>query len=479
MKYLNNSDIRVQQGDPNEVKNLIQIDSVINVEISDNLLTAWLTIEPPVNGGNPPTIEALKRALRDRRIVYGIDEEKLNELAKNPVYNRKITIATGIAEKNGTDGAFELKFNPVKDLKPKVRKDGTIDYQYLGIVENVEQGQLLCTIVPETAGTEGMTVTGFKLYPTRGKSPQVILGKNTYYNHDNTEIRASIDGYVEFVNGKINVSDTFYVKEDVDPSTGNIMVNGNVFVKGNVNSGFSVEAKGNIEILGTVANASLKSGGKMTLRRGIYGCDVFCGGDFSGRFIENSNVTIIGTARTEYIMDSNVRCGRSLEIAGSYARFHGGSLVVGGDFSCPIIGAPSGIKTIIEIGTDPSIIERQQQIEVNHPLLEKQLKSIVQLISLLKQYEEAGRLDDEKREMLEKALYNYQTLTDLYESESQELEEINQLIREKGYGRIKCARTIYPGTVIKIGPEIMTVTEPINNALLYLADGVIHQCPLY
>jgi uncharacterized protein (DUF342 family) len=217
----------------------------------------------------------------------------------------------------------------------------------------------------------------------------------------------------------------------------------------------------------------------MTLRRGIYGCDVFCGGDFSGRFIENSNVTIIGTARTEYIMDSNVRCGRSLEIAGSYARFHGGSLVVGGDFSCPIIGAPSGIKTIIEIGTDPSIIERQQQIEVNHPLLEKQLKSIVQLISLLKQYEEAGRLDDEKREMLEKALYNYQTLTDLYESESQELEEINQLIREKGYGRIKCARTIYPGTVIKIGPEIMTVTEPINNALLYLADGVIHQCPLY
>lgn len=465
--------------EPSKEKILFPIDSVIKAEVSDDLLTAWLIIEPPVNGGALPTLDAMRKALKSKRVVYGIDEEKLKELAKKPVYNQKIVIARGVEEVNGTDGAYELKFNPNKDFKPKIREDGTVDYLCLDIVENVVKDQLLCTITPETPGTEGMTVTGVKLYPKRGKPAPIALGNNTYYNQDNTEIHSLIDGYVEFANGRINVSDTFYVKENVDHSTGNITVNGNVIVRGNVNSGFTVEAKGNIEVLGTVENAKLKAGGNITLRRGTNGSVVYCGGNFNGRFIENSNVVIKGSAKTEYIMDSTVRCGKSLEIVGNYARFYGGSLVVGGDFTCPVIGSPSGIKTVIEIGTDPSIIERQHEIENNQPKLLKQIHSLKQIITLLKQYEEAGRLDEEKKERLENALYNFNMLIDLFKSEKKELDEINQMLREKGYGRIKCARTIYPGTVIKIGPAAMTVTEPINNAVLFFADGEIHQHPMY
>lgn len=465
--------------EPSKEKILFPIDSVIKAEVSDDLLTAWLIIEPPVNGGALPTLDAMRKALKSKRVVYGIDEEKLKELAKKPVYNQKIVIARGVEEVNGTDGAYELKFNPNKDFKPKIREDGTVDYLCLDIVENVVKDQLLCTITPETPGTEGMTVTGVKLYPKRGKPAPIALGNNTYYNQDNTEIHSLIDGYVEFANGRINVSDTFYVKENVDHSTGNITVNGNVIVRGNVNSGFTVEAKGNIEVLGTVENAKLKAGGNITLRRGTNGSVVYCGGNFNGRFIENSNVVIKGSAKTEYIMDSTVRCGKSLEIVGNYARFYGGSLVVGGDFTCPVIGSPSGIKTVIEIGTDPSIIERQREIENNQPKLLKQIHSLKQIITLLKQYEEAGRLDEEKKERLENALYNFNMLIDLFKSEKKELDEINQMLREKGYGRIKCARTIYPGTVIKIGPAAMTVTEPINNAVLFFADGEIHQHPMY
>lgn len=476
---MKNSDYEAHLHEPSKEKILFPIDSVIKAEVSDDLLTAWLIIEPPVNGGALPTLDAMRKALKSKRVVYGIDEEKLKELAKKPVYNQKIVIARGVEEVNGTDGAYELKFNPNKDFKPKIREDGTVDYLCLDIVENVVKDQLLCTITPETPGTEGMTVTGVKLYPKRGKPAPIALGNNTYYNQDNTEIHSLIDGYVEFANGRINVSDTFYVKENVDHSTGNITVNGNVIVRGNVNSGFTVEAKGNIEVLGTVENAKLKAGGNITLRRGTNGSVVYCGGNFNGRFIENSNVVIKGSAKTEYIMDSTVRCGKSLEIVGNYARFYGGSLVVGGDFTCPVIGSPSGIKTVIEIGTDPSIIERQREIENNQPKLLKQIHSLKQIITLLKQYEEAGRLDEEKKERLENALYNFNMLIDLFKSEKKELDEINQMLREKGYGRIKCARTIYPGTVIKIGPAAMTVTEPINNAVLFFADGEIHQHPMY
>jgi len=479
VRDLINSDHKASVYELPEKKNIFPIDAVIKAEVSDDFLTAWLIIEPPVNGGAPPTLEALRKALAGKRIVYGINEKKLLDLVKNPVYNQRIEIARGVAEVNGVDAAYELKFNPIKDLKPKVREDGTIDYQCLDIVENVVKDQLLCTITPETPGTEGMTVTGVKLYPKRGKPAPILLGNNTYFNKDNTEIRSLIDGHVEFINGRITVSDTFYVKNNVDHSTGNLNVNGNIIVRGNVKTGFSVEAKGNIEVLGTVENAKLKAGGNITLRRGTNGSEVFCGGNFNGRFIENSNVIIKGSARTEYIMDSDVRCGKNLEIVGSYARFYGGSLVVGGDFTCPIIGSPSGIKTIIEVGTDSSILERQQEIENNLPKLQKQLQSLRLLISLLMQYQEAGRLDDEKRERLENALYNYSMVESLYESESRELEQIHEKIRVKGYGRIKCARTIYPGTVIKIGPAAITITEPLHNVVLYLSDGRIHQYPMY
>ncbi|MDD4699970.1 MAG: FapA family protein [Oscillospiraceae bacterium] len=451
----------------------LSIDAVIHVSISANKLEAYVNIEPPMNGGATPTLKALEDELVRYSITYGIDEIKLRDISENPKYNYNIVIARGVAEIRGIDGTFELKFNTEKDFKPKQRSDGTVDFLDLDIVENVKKGQVLCEITLPTDGTEGTTVTGAKILPIKGKAVPCFSGKNTELNEQGTAISATIDGQVEYIGGKINVSETFYIQENVDISTGNIKVNGNIVIKGMVLAGFVVEAGGNIEIKGTVESAKIIAGGNVILKSGITGSELICAGDLTGRFIESCDFTVKGSAKSDYIINSTFRCGKDLRIVGSLARLSGGSCLVGGDLIAPIIGSESGMRTEIELGTDPYIIDRQEEITNQLPCLEKQVNSLTRLISLLQQYKAANRLTPDKKEALESALYSYETKMALIESAEKELVEINESIETKGYGKIICTGTVYPGTKLKIGNATMTVTAELKHEMLYNNKGEI------
>jgi uncharacterized protein (DUF342 family) len=455
------------------------VDAVIHVLIKSDKLEAHLNIEPPENGGGQPTVKSIEDELKKFRVVYGISHEKIKAIAEKPVYDQNILIAAGVQKVNGTDGTYKILFDTEKNLKPKERSDGTVDYQDLGIVNNVKKGDVLCEITLPTDGTEGIAVTGEKLLPVKGRPVPYLTGKNTELNEQGTAILSTINGQVEFNAGKINVNDTFYINGDVGNSTGSIKVIGNIVVRGMVFSGFSVEAEGSIEISGSVESAVLKSGGNMTLRSGVNGSEMSCGGDLTTRFIENCNATVKGSLKSEYIMNSNIRCGKNLDIAGALARFSGGSCVVGNDLTAPVIGSTSGIKTDLELGTNPDIIERQQTIIKELPVLEKQLGSLKQLVDLLQQLEAANRLDDEKRTKLEEVRRSFQRITGQIESENAELAEINKTIETYGYGRIICRGTIHPGTSIKIGSARLTVTDPLINTIVYSSEGEIFSGPAY
>ena len=282
-------------------------------------------------------------ALKKNNIVAGINSEKLIELINNPVYNRNILIAQGSVPINGINGSYVFNFATQKSFKPKEREDGTVDFNDISFVQNVIKGQVLCTIKLHTDGIEGFTVTGEKLPCEKGKPVSNLVGKNTELSEDGTVIYSTIDGHVEFNGTKIYVNETLYIQEDVDNSTGNIKVNGNVVVRGMVLAGFCVEAGGNIEISGTVESAVLKAGGKIILRSGIIGSELHCNGDLSSRFIEDCNVTVKGDVKAEYIMSSNITCGKSIKIVGAIAKIVGGSCIAGKDIETRTIGTLAGV----------------------------------------------------------------------------------------------------------------------------------------
>ncbi|MPN09987.1 hypothetical protein SDC9_157280 [bioreactor metagenome] len=261
------------------------------------------------------------------------------------------------------------------------------------------------------------------------------------------------------------------MKENVDNSTGDIKVVGNLVIRGMISPGFKVEAGNNIEVAGTVSSATLKAGGSIKLQGGITGSELHCEGDLKSRFIENCNLFVKGNIRADYVLNSNIKCGKSLKTEGSIAKIIGGRCLAGQNIEAHYIGSAANVKTSLEVGTDPIILDRQQELQAKIPELEKQIGTLKPLLKLLRDLGNSNRLTSEKAELLNNVTNNYNTASDMLENARRDLEEIAQTVYNRGYGRVICTGTIFPGTKVTIGTASLSVSEPLINTSLYYSKG--------
>ena len=451
------------------------VDAVIHASISSNRMSAYLCIDPPIHGGVPPTLAALEAALAKCKITYGVNTVYLKKLAENPIYNENLEIAQGVMPINGVNGTYEFKVRLNVKPKPKINPDGTVDFRDLGMVENVREGQVLCVITHPTNGTEGMTVTGKKLLPLKGKAVPALSGKNTGLSQDGTAIYAKIDGQVEFDGRKIYVNKTYAIKGNVDNSTGNLKVVGNVVIRGTVFPQFVVEASGDIEIYGTVVSAKLKADGNIILGSGVIGSELSCKGDVTSKFIESCDISVLGSITADYIINSHIECGQSLQLTGSNGKIFGGSCVVGQDIVARVIGSAAWPRTDLKIGAIPTVIKRQQELTELLAGLEKQIESLKSLISLLQQQESANHINPQNKIILNKSIFSYETCVNMFESNQQELAEINESIQQMGLGKIICSEHIFPGVNITIGSAKLFIVDKMTNTSFYCSEDKIYQ----
>ncbi|MPM16783.1 hypothetical protein SDC9_63165 [bioreactor metagenome] len=449
-------------------------DAVVHIKSVRNELEAYINIEPPNNGGAAPTLEGMQAALSGCGITYNVNFEKLREIEAKPVYRSDILVACGVAPVDGVDGTASFKIRTEKNaLKPKEREDGSVDYYDLGIAESVTKGQVLCVITLPTEGTAGISVKGRVLPQRKGKPVPSYLGSNTELSADGTAILSKINGEVSFIGNCIHVKDTFYVKGNVDTSTGNIRVLGNLVVSGMVMPGLKIEADGNIDVRGTVESSTVKAGGSIRLHSGIIGSALHCDGDLRCQFVENCTIFVKGDINAEYMINSDTKCGKSIKVVGMRAKIIGGSYVAGKDIEAQTIGSPASVVTKLELGTDPSVIERQQGLLRRIAEREKTVKNLSPLITILRQMEADNRLPPEKREILDSVGYSYDTSISLLEEAKKELEEVSQLIKIRGFGRINCSGTMYQGTRVAIGEASIQINEDLQRASLYYKDGAV------
>lgn len=449
------------------------VPALINVIVGEGGLLAYLRITPPSGGGEGPTLAKLRDALSKNHITVNIDLELLNSLAENPVYDQEIVIAQGIAPVNGADGTATLLVDMENKGRPKMMDDDRVDYYDLGLIRNVAAGELLCAITPPTAGTPGQSVRGEVLRPKTGKPAPITPGPNTEMNADGTAIVSKISGQYEFDGKRVSVTETYTIHSDVDTSTGNITVKGNLVIRGKVNSGFTIEAGGYVNVVGVVDAATITAGKDINLQSGANGSTITCQGNFRSRFLENCNVFVHGDIHTDYILNSNVRCKKNLKAEGVMSKILGGSIIVSQKVECRTIGSAAGIKTKLEIGIDPELIERQRFLTDQIPEIEKQMKSLEPLLKLLKQLEMTRRLDDEKKIALEKASFTYETHQRMLEEARKELKDITEAMLHRNFGKILCTGITYPGTVITIGSASYTVTGNLMNTSFYYSNGEV------
>lgn len=457
------------------VQEEIKVDSKCEIRLSANNTEAYAFVTLPI-GGKGITIEAINDALKENKIIFGINDDKINEIVENKIYEKETLIAEGIQPIDGDSARLEYHFETSNVLKLIEDEEGNINFRELSLIKNVVVDQNLVTMTPATDGICGRNVLGEDIIPKEGKKLQLPKGKNVAITEDGLHLISSISGEVKIIDNKVHVFALYMVPVNVDNSTGNIRFIGKVIVKGNVMTGFSIEAEGDVEVFGVVEGAKIVSKGNIILHRGIQGMnkgELICDGDLVAKFIENSTIDVKGNIHSDAIMHSQVVCGKKLEAAGRKGLLVGGNFKVSDEIKAKIIGSPMATITELEVGINPEMRKNYEILILDHKSNLDNLGKVTQAADLLTKLAQKMELSIDKKELLSKSIQAKLQLTDKIRINNEEIKELEVYLEDISKGKIKASEVIYPGTRVTIGSSVMYVKDPLQYLTLYRANAEV------
>ena len=308
----------------------------LQIELSRGEEKAYLNIIPPMEEDEPLTLEFIIRELKEKNILQGIKNKTIEKMIAEKIYYEPLVIASGKETVKGRDGFPELLFLPEK-LRPA---PGTkVNLREVPVLQKVQEGQELIRIETATMGEDGYTITGKLISSNSGKQYRIRPGRNTRYNPEGTHIIATKSGVVCINNDNISV-EKLKVIEKVDASTGHVRFDGIVSIRGNVSDRCSVEAV-RIDIGGSVGKARLRSIGEIRVSQGLKGAVVQCGSTLLANNMTDTQASVGNHALIdEFVVNSKIYCGSTLEILSANGYVSGGVLQAGNLIRLPNVGAP-------------------------------------------------------------------------------------------------------------------------------------------
>lgn len=450
-------------------------DAYIYIRVSSDNMHAWVFIFPPRNGGKEISVDMLKNALDEKKIVYGTDNNMIVKIAEKKLYFKLIRIARGMECIDGKDGEIIDLVPRESEVKIKESDDGKIDFKELNLIRSIHKGDTICKIVPPVEPKSGMDVYGNEVKGYVGKMPPIPRGKNTQISEDGTTLEALIDGHISFDKGAFHIQNLLTIPGDVDISVGNINFAGDVMIKGKVREGFSVKSDGNITIRGNVeAGAIIKAGGNISIERGVNGGArglIEAKGSVKIKYIENCKVCAGEKIETEVIIDSEIECDDTLLVTRGKGTIIGGKMTVGKLIEAKIIGNEknSSRTTEIVLGCMPNMIKQRNLLKEK---IEETRKGLEKLLINIRYIESLGENIDATRKMLLNQLRIQVPLRQMEKKKYDKmLEKANKLIDNIDFCKIRVG-VVYPITTIKIGGETKVIHEVTKGFSLSSVDIV-------
>ncbi len=460
-----------------------EIDSIIQVYVDNEKLKAHILVTEPLENGSGCSAEKALNALRDRNVVFGIDEKRVREALQEKNWERKILVAEGIAPIDGQDARLEYVFQSNNNAQPKMDDSGKVDFHDLGIVNNVRKGDLLVTKIPCKIGTPGTDVYGNTIPARHPKDISLPRGKNTVSDGEGIHLYAAADGHMNYVNNKIDINPVFNVVGDVDYSSGNIDFIGSIAIKGNVTTGFKVNAGGDIEIQGSVEGADVFARGSIIVKGGINGKmkgKVVAGVNVVARFIENATVEAgCNILAKEAIIQSQIKAGQSVKVTDRKAIIVGGIIQAAREVESKVLGSQLATQTIVEVGVNPYIKEEYYKLSKEQTAKNKEFQNISHNLQL---YNKSGiameQLNEKKKEVLIKLLDYYTVLRNELQEIENRVEDLEKEMKKYKHAEVKVLEVVYPGVRITIGDQIFTINDPVKYTRFLIEDGEIRTAAL-
>jgi hypothetical protein len=444
-------------------------DESASITVSDDRMEAFITFVAAIGDGRAMTQDDIIALLDKEGIFY--DADLLAEVLLNKRYERKMLISRGRASVPGADGYLKFHFDRSNlKPKPKIMEDGSVNFKQLDMFRLCNRGDVLVTTVMPREGIPGIDVYGKPVMPDKTKEASPIpMGKGTVMSDDGMHLIADESGQLLILEGKINISPQLEIAGNVDNSTGNIDFNGQVIIRGNVTSGFTVKAKGTIEINGVCEAATIISEkGSIVLGSGAQGGDkavLDAAQDITAKFIEGCKVNAGGNIMADSILKSTVKCDGTVTLAGKNGLLVGGTLTAGQKLVARTIGSPMGTTTDIEVGGNPTELTRHARLVEEYNTLRQEFEKTDKAVNTLNLAKQRDMLDETKKALLIKMI----NVKMQYRAKMTKMQdEIDEIARQLAVnmGTVSAGNVIRPGVRITIGSAQMLVREDIPNCKL-------------
>ncbi len=437
-------------------------------------MNAIVRFYPPSLKGGTLSKQEFIADLSFKGIEFGIQEEEIDRFFNNKRYCEDYIVAVGQQPRHGTDAYIEYYFNTDLSARPTLKEDGSVDFFHLNTISHCHEGDVLAKLFPEDPGDVGYNIMGEKIKPREVKKKKLKFGRNISVSEDKLSMISDVDGHVTLVDDKVFVSDILTV-ENVDSSTGNIEYDGNVQVNGNVCANFSVKAKGNIEVSGVVEGAQVEAGGDIIIAKGMNGMGkgvLNAKGNVVAKFLENATVTALGYVSSETILHSTVYAGDEVTVSGKRGFITGGRVCATNCVTVKTLGSSMGADTIVEVGADPTIKVRIQNLQWDIANATRVVKSVVPLIEASKQKRAKGiKVTPEQLQYVKSLEVLNKVKEKEIEDKALEMERLQESIGVYSNAKVIVTDTVFPGTKISIGDVSMVVHSEMKYCKFIKLDG--------
>lgn len=430
------------------------------VTISENAERALARFYPPSTGGSLLTEEDIISDLQRVGVKHGIRRSAIRHFLEKREYCRDYIMAEATAPVEGKDAVIQYYFDVNATAKPKLNEDGSVDFHQLGNIVVVEEGTELASLVPADRGKRGISVRGTPINPRKVKSLHLRHGRNIRLSADKCHMYAGVSGYVTLVDEMVMLSDIYRVPANVDASTGDIHFSGTVEVTGNVNTGYAIEASGDIIVNGVAEGAVLKAGGNIVLKRGMQGMErgtLEAQGNITAKFLENCKVKCGGELKADAVLHSEVECRDEIEVRGKKGLINGGSVKSYASISATSLGSTMGTSTSIEVMSEKSLVLRRNELVEKTKENEKTLQKIEAVAQAVKEkLAQKQEITKEQYEFIRQATENKPILKKQIKEMKYEQECLEAMIEKNKHACIRVDGELYSGvkTIVRDAMKI-------------------------
>ncbi len=408
----------------------------IVIRVADDNMSAAINVVSTAEKIRRYTIQELNRAIRQRKIVHGIDSEALMKMVSKQTFNRDVVFAKGDPPHHGSDGVIEHY----------------IDFSASDKAKDIKKDTPICHVIPPTAGTAGWDVYGHSIPARNGASISVPVGENTAFDKKTNTLYATAGGRLYYENGVYKVNDEYVINGNVTGEMGKIDFAGNIIIRGNVTGEAVVTAGKSIYIEGKVKESVIYAKENLRVDHSV---------------TESELTTENGSMQLSSCYDSVIKCGGDLELAAlsncktrclgnldctiNQGSINGGETFSIGRMTCTTVGSRLHEKTELTVGDCSEFLTERIKLMRTLSRIENDVDKVSRRIGTIEgQRSTLGFISKEDEDFLTAAI----RIRTQKENEKipilERMEKIEKIIQRASEANLKVMRSLHANVYLKI-----------------------------